>query len=430
MTNIQCVICGGNDWKNVDEFRIKASGMCLCMKCGFVTYPEKISKTEDLKEFYRNEYRDPPSVSNVYSGQRKLHYHHEFLTPLFDRWKQEGFINPNILEVGAAFGMFLSWVKKEFPQSQISGTELTTTFRRNAYHEYGIILTEEIDTSKKYDLLVSYKVAEHIPFIDAELIKYKNLLTEKGLLYISVPCWFDTLSNFGLSGFDIEYYYHPNHINVWTRKLFETLLKKAGFEVIQQDHAMYDSTYLCKVNNDLQAVAPEYEDPNHILECLDKIKKASVAFQSHQFDEACSIWPKFPDAQTARYEVMRQKLHALGFSGIQEQFIKPMLEACPDNYTTMLFAGDISMRYDEWHTAIDYFQKAVKLKPRDPAALMALGNCFRHIANKSKDPKEKLHFFVEAREITKFLKTVSFQHSHEAMTWIFNDNARIPMPNE
>jgi tetratricopeptide (TPR) repeat protein len=428
--NMRCPICDNNDhWQNVDQYRIKPSGMSLCMKCGFCSYPEIINKTDQLKEFYREEYRDVPSVNNLFSGQRKLHYHNEFLSDLFKEWIKKGF-NPVVCEVGAAFGMFLHWVKTQLPGAQINGTELTLSFRRNAWHEYGINLTEEMDLNKKYDLIASYKVAEHIPHIDVELRKYAEALSNNGLLYISVPCWFKTMNNFGLSGFSLEYYYHKNHINVWTRKLFETLLKKCGLEVIKENHVYYDSTYLCKRNDSLMFEAHQYEDPFDILDRLDRIKKASMAHDSSKFDEAVKIWPDFPEAQIARYESKRQQYHQQGFEGIHEGYLKTILETSPESAQIVLFVADICMRYSKWELAMQYLDQGIRMRPNDPGALVSLGNCFRHLSEAATDPKDKIRFIKEARDVTRFLKQISFQNSHEAVTWIFNDNARIPMGTE
>ena len=44
---MKCMICHESSWKNVDEFRLTKQDMCMCTKCGFVTYPEKY-KDKDL----------------------------------------------------------------------------------------------------------------------------------------------------------------------------------------------------------------------------------------------------------------------------------------------------------------------------------------------------------------------------------------------
>lgn len=430
ISQVKCPICSTSEWKNIDEYRIKPSGMCLCMKCGMIHYPEVVVKSEGLKDFYREEYRDVPTSMNIFSGQRKLHYHLEFLSDLFKSWKAEGLSNPVVGEVGAAFGMFLHWVKRQLPGAQIYGTELTLSFRRNAWHEYGIHLTEELDTTVQYDLLTSYKVAEHIPKIDQELRKYALTLSPKGLLYISVPCWFAALTNFGASGFTLEQYFHKNHINTWTRKLFETLLKKCGLEVVKENHVYYDSTYLCKRNDTLMGAAPEYEDPNQVLEWLAKVKKSAMAYDCQSYQEACDAWPNFPDAQIAKVEQERSKNHQGGGFENWEKLFPGMLTACPNSHAITLYASDICMRYNQWEKATAYLNDALKIKPSDPAALMALSNCFRHIANSTQELDDKIKMFTEARNLTRYLRDTSEQTKHEAQTWIMNDNSRIPVPSE
>lgn len=429
--NIPCIICGATDkWENVDKFRTKPANMCICMGCGFITFPDTIAKTNDLKEFYRAEYREAPSAQNVFTGQRKLHYHSEFLGDLFKKWKEEK-KNPVVGEIGSAFGMFLNWVRANFPKAEVYGSELTLAFRRVAHHEYKLDIPEELDFTKKYDLLASYKVAEHIPNIDKDLRKYAEALSPDGLLYVSVPTWFHTMSNFGLSGFSLDYYYHTNHINVWTQKLFETLLKKCGLEILKKDDVVYDSTYLCKRNDALMDTPPLYEDPKEILSLLEKIKKASDLNDEGKYQEALAVFPAFPQAWVHAYEMKRKEWHTKGFEVIHEEIIKKgLLANCPKASYASQFAGDLCMRYNQWPLAIQYIEKALNQKPGDPGCFIMLGHCYRNLAEASADPKEKEKHQRAAAHIMGILRSVSFQHSHEAVTWLFSDYARIPCPLE
>jgi hypothetical protein len=78
-----CVNCNKNDWSNVDQYRLKPSGMCICNNCGMVSYPSKWKSYEEIKKHYQSEYRKPPTSSNYFTGQRKLHFHNSFLQDLF-----------------------------------------------------------------------------------------------------------------------------------------------------------------------------------------------------------------------------------------------------------------------------------------------------------------------------------------------------------
>jgi SAM-dependent methyltransferase len=253
---MRCPVCETNKWTNVDHLRIAAKGMHICDNCGFVSYPKAYKTEDEIKAHYETNYRQCPSVQNAFTGQKKLHIHSAFLTPLLKEWKDKGFKDPVIGEVGAAYGMFLNWIRGHFPEADISGTEYTRSYRRNAWWEYGIKLDVDFDLTKKYDLITSFKVAEHQLDIDLRLREYAQALKPEGFLYISVPLWFHRMTNFGAEGFDLEYYYDKNHINVWTRDHFEYLLSKAGLEIIRTDEWLYDSTYLCKRNDAVIGTKP------------------------------------------------------------------------------------------------------------------------------------------------------------------------------
>ena len=234
--DMRCINCNANEWENVDFARLKPSGMCMCKSCGMVSYPSKWQSYGEIKNHYRKAYRNPPTSQNLFTGQRKLSFHNVFLQDVFKKWSENNLGRPNVFEVGAAYGLVLNWLRGMYPGGSFGGTEWTTSYKRNAKHEFKLDLVDDFDTSKKHDLIISYKVAEHQLDVDQELAKYAEHLTDNGYLYISVPTWFDSANNFGLSGFDIEYYYDVNHINVWTREIFEGILQRAGFEIIKKDY--------------------------------------------------------------------------------------------------------------------------------------------------------------------------------------------------
>ena len=428
---MRCVVCDSkSQWKSVDEFRIKPQGMCMCNRCGFISYPSRWKSKEEIKTHYRKTYRNPPSVNNYYTGERKLYFHRAFLKDVFEAWKISDNRTPQVTEIGAAYGMALAWIKDCYPGAQVSGTELTTSYRRNAYHEFGINLSEEFDDSQKYDLIMSYKVAEHQLDIDQELHKYADCLKNNGVLYISVPTWFDSMCNFGMQGFDIEYYYDPNHINVWTRKTFEQLLKKAGLEVIRKDYVMYDSTYLCKKNLSLRDQDIEFEDPKKILENLNRIKSAFLAFTENKYDEAIALWPDYPTAHINRIEMTRKQAFEKGWEWIKEKVIEFGIKSCPTSTEMYVMACDLAMRAERFDDAINYAQEGLKLKPENPTNLNQLVLIMREKAQRTQNSEEKFHYFNEARSIAKHLRQVSSQHFREATDMIYLYNSQLPMPDE
>lgn len=422
-----CCNCHANDWSNVDQYRLKPSGMHICKSCGFASYPSKWATYEEIKKHYQSTYRKPPTSANLFTGQRKLHFHNKFLAPLFKEWKEKNFDSPNIFEIGAAYGLVLDWLKQLYPKSNIAGTELTTSYKRVCKHEFGIDLVDDFDDTKKYDLIVSYKVAEHQLDVDKELRKYATSLTDDGRLYISIPTWFDSANNFGIAGFDLEYYYDPNHINMWTRPMFENMLARAGLEVVQKDYLIYDSTYLCKRNDNLLTTAIYKENVPDIIDRMDRIKKAFMLFTENKYEEAIAVYPDYPHAHTARSEMIRKESFAKGWDWIKANIIEFGIKSCPTSVEFITTCTDLAMRAEKWDEAIRLAELSLKLKPENPVGLSQLINIMREMALRSGDEKTKIHYFKQARDIARHLKEVSSQHFREAVDMIYTFDAQLPL---
>lgn len=437
---MRCIVCDNSNWENVDQFRIKKEGMSLCKSCGFVSYPDKYKKKEDVLEFYRKQYRASPTVENLYQGQRKLNYHQEFLAePVLDKWRKEGKKDPIIFEIGAAYGLVLAWFKNMkdsnghfFPDADLSGSELTLSYRRNAWHEFGINLKEDFDDTKKYDLIISYKVAEHMLDIDLELIRYRKAMKPDAKLYISVPTWFNILHNFGVGGFSLEYYYDPAHINVWSRQHFEAVLKKCGFKIVKENHSFYDNTYLCEVDDQAKEaqLSIPLPTPDQVKEWMTRIKVADELCQKKLFAEALEQWPNFPLARRALYEYHRKEWHVKGIDEIMKEIIKPWIALDKDSYEAYILGADLLMRYDRYTDALNMLKNALLRRPKCETTLGAISNCYRMLAKASHDPSEKINYMKQSREIMKFIKEHCLSGFANSVTWIYSDNASIPMPGE
>ncbi len=427
---INCPNCNANNWENVDHARMKPAGMHVCNDCGYISYPDKWKSAEEIKEHYRESYRPPPSHFNIFAGERKNQFHLKFLNDLFTEWREKGITKPKIVEIGAAFGFTLQWIKQIFPEAEVYGTELTTSFRRNSFHEFGVRLDEDFDDSKKYDLIISYKVLEHQMEPQLELTRYQRALAPNGRLYISVPTWFDSLYNFGMGGFDLEYYYDPNHINVWTKNIFEGLLKRRGLEVVKSDYVIYSSTYLCKSNPALAGADPYKENPEDIKSNLTKIKAAFVAFADANYPEAMRLWPDYPQAHISNAEMSRKMLVEKGWPWFKENLVNKIIADCPNSADAFIMATDYAMRAEQWHEAIKYCEESLLMKPENPVSLHHMISIMREIAMRASDKKEKIHYFVQAREIARHLRNVSTQHFKEATDMIYLFNSKIPFEGE
>lgn len=425
-----CINCSSNNWENVDQYRLVPKGMSVCKECGFISYPALWKSDEEIKAHYRTAYRNPPSAANFYTGQRKCHFHNHFLQSVFKEWKEKGLVNPSVYEVGAAFGMALAWFTKAYPGCKVGGTELTTSFRANAFYEFGISLEEDFDKTKKHDLIMSYKVAEHQTDAHLRIAEYAECLTDGGYLYISVPTWFDSLCNFGAPGFDLEYYYDTNHINVWTRETFENILLRAGFEIIKKDTVMYDSTYLCK-RNDANKNLPVYKITlDEIKSKLEKTKAAHDYLQDGDIENAIKTWPDYPQAWATLVEKDRKAMFQQGWEYIHGTFIPKLLSSCNPTVSVFVMITDLAMRAKQWKAALYYCEEGLKRNPENPTSLQQLMNIMRETALSSDSDAKKHHYFEQAGNIARHGRNVSAQHFKEFTDAVYLYNSHLPLPKE
>ena len=415
---MRCPVCESSEWINVDEHRVKPEGMCMCKACGFVSYPSKYKSEDEIKEYYRKEYRGAPQVASLYTGERKLHYHHYFLSPLFEEWKKVGLDNPVIGEIGSAFGMFLDWIRGQVPGAEINGTELTTSMRKVAKYEYNLNLTEEFDYTKKYDLIVSYHVLEHQLDPDLNLKKYRDCLSDNGLLYLAAPVWFRDLDNSANGGFEIEEYWHPNHINSWGEDHLEWIIKKSGLSIVMKDSAIYGNTYLLKKTDNVIGEMPMFSP----VKCLDYMKRAYKCWEHIKQNEtalAIESMPNCPTAWVHHYEFNRAMFDKN--KDAREGFMKQAEAACPTSGNIFVLLGDLRSRYEQFDSALAYFGKGLKYKPNNPTIIMGMSNCYRLMALKEKNPIRKAELIKASMDALQFIRKSSMEFRDKAISWLFHD---------
>lgn len=427
---VRCLVCDTvGEWKNVDHLKLTKTGLSICQKCGFATHIDNLVSKEKLKAYYKKDYRQPPSAANFFTGQRKLHYHQAFLGDLLQEWAKEK-KDITVFDSGAAYGMLLKWLKDYYAhfggKAEVYGSEWTESFKNVSMNHHAIELLDEIDETKKHDLITSYKVAEHQMDADKEIRKFVECLSDDGLIYIGVPTWFKAMTNFGIGGFDIEYYYHKDHINVWTEKLFRQVLKKAGLEILKENHVYYDSVYLCKRNDDLMKEELEFEDPADIEARMEKIKKASDFQVEANFKKAIEEWSNFPIAWINNYEKNRQAFDKLGFEGILEKHIDLAMKACPNNADIVMHVADIYDRYQKYPEAIRLLDKAFEMRPGNAGILMKRGQILTVLADSLPEGEEKIKLFTEARGTFIRASQLSEQTKYDCLNWIYRLESLIP----
>lgn len=430
---MRCIVCESeNAWEKIDQYTPKKNGLSICNTCGFISYPSRWKSKEEIFNYYKKNYRKvPPNSNNLFTGERKMHYHAEFLGDLFKKWTEEK-KNPVIGEAGSAYGLVISWLKGLFPQGDISGTEWTKTMKRLAKHQFNIDLLDDLDWSKKYDLLMSYKVAEHQLDFDLELKKYREAIKDDGFLYISVPIWLGPLNNFGRGGFDLETYFDPDHVNVWTRSLFEAILKKGGFEIVKENHEMYDSTYLCKPCDPKQLRLQDFDSNIKNKEAVKTIHDAFHLFAENKYDEALALWANYPNAHISRIEKNRASA-SQNFEEFESGFLLKALSDCPESVDLKVYVGQFYVRFNKFDQGIKLFEEAIKMRPQHSIALENLADALLIMSEFNKkegDHKMAVHNLTQARNVWRHISQVASDKKFVAIDKIYALDAMIPIPNE
>ncbi len=447
-----CIVCGGEKFKSMDHLRLKPCGMVLCESCGMVMINRFKDKSEMDEHYKTDSYRKPPSIANYYTGNLKLKYHMTFLNEYFKEFKKKG-IKPAICDVGAAHGMFLNWIKSSiFPpapkitekegvksiwkdpktgkmlfedQCTVDGTELTDSFVKNAYWEYGVKLTQEIDKSKKYDMICAYKVLEHIPDVNEKLKDYHDCLKDDGYFYVSNPTWFKRLYNFGSSeSTTFDTHFHPDHINAWSENHSQNILKKAGFKIVKENYTLYDSTYMCVKTDEKQELI--YEDPKDIEEKIIKIKKAIECLAKRKPDEALKIWPDYPEAWIYHYEFNRKEIHEKGGASAVLEYVEDALKKTSEYPEMYMFAGELCKRYELFDKAAEYFQKALDLRPESAVMIKNTAMLYNDLFHKTND----INYLFKAKEAWHHLRMNFPNFLPEAMNWIYSINSTLDIPKD
>ena len=122
----------------------------------------------------------------------------------FSNWKyQEIFpgLKGNILEIGSGLGTFSKLIIKDFPESEITLSEISTTYLKNLKGEFQgknvdvckLDLNNKDDFEKigykKFDSIFGLNVLEHVKNDEFALGQLHQMLKKDGRLIILVPCY-------------------------------------------------------------------------------------------------------------------------------------------------------------------------------------------------------------------------------------------------
>lgn len=139
------------------------------------------AKTFDA-EYYRANYPD-------YARQnppRKLDYYRELAATAL-----EGVDKPRVLDIGCAFGAFLSVLPKRWQRSGVDPSAFSVAQARGIVHGATLAVgsADAVPLAGAFDLITAFDTLEHVPNLDAVAAEFTRLLASEGSVLFVVPVY-------------------------------------------------------------------------------------------------------------------------------------------------------------------------------------------------------------------------------------------------
>lgn len=238
---VNCPICLESNYEllvNKDRYGLYYP-VNICTSCGLMITSPRMTEAS-YTEFYNEEYRDlytgfeePPQAYFTHQHrQGKKIYDYIASTGLFSEKKIV-----NVLEVGCGAGGILQYFKSQ--GHKVSGIDLGDDFLKFGRDQYGLDLEfgsiHDIHFKSKPDLIIYAHVIEHIPDIEKEIRKLRELCHEKTVIYIEIPSikWVhDTYEC------DFLYYFQNAHTYHFSMATLERYMAFCGLKLLHgNEHA-------------------------------------------------------------------------------------------------------------------------------------------------------------------------------------------------
>lgn len=219
-----CRVCGRKNLKK--KFRAKGWGLYRCGNCGFVFVNRKPTELE-LQKIYGFTYFN----HSKYKDKNALRLENERRMKLLLKYSDVG---ERIIDVGCAGGEFLSLAKEKFDVygMDYSSEAIIRAKKRLPDLENRLFIgdSEEFSIDKSFEVAVFWDVIEHVWGPIEVVQNISKLIRKKGYLIISTPNIGASFAK--LTGKFWPFMTPPEHLSFLTKKSFDYLAERCGFEVV------------------------------------------------------------------------------------------------------------------------------------------------------------------------------------------------------
>jgi len=223
----------------------------ICDHCAHI-YKNPNIDTSEMQVLYQQHYNENPGAVD----SQRLKQHYAAFSQLMDPFLRDSAKPQTVLEIGCGNGALLKNIYQHYRPhiANVKGIEPSISLYNylvsEGYFDYENIFFDELALDQSYDLIIMDNVFEHFDQPFDELLRVKQILTETGVLYISIPN-----IKINLSGYVDMFAGHPSNYLLENLAL---LLDRAGFQVAK--HA-YNNLWLnCVVRHKQpQDTLPTYD---------------------------------------------------------------------------------------------------------------------------------------------------------------------------
>lgn len=227
-----CPLCNENEGRKLFTISTNINGISefpdeynivVCEKCGMI-YADSSLKKEVLDKYYQeqNIYENISTVKKeIYDESHSVYYRSicQFCSQ-----------NEDILDVGCGRGNVISYLRTK-GYKNLSGLDPSENSIRHLKEEGfaafcgSIYNFGEKGAGKRFDAILCVGVLEHFLDLQTALKNVAELLKENGKLYVAVPA----AEEFGKYIRELPNYFNVEHINYFTLKTLDSLLRQHGF---------------------------------------------------------------------------------------------------------------------------------------------------------------------------------------------------------
>lgn len=237
---IPCCICGRADYEQLSEKDRHGvpSRVVICRHCGLVqTNPQPTLRT--LVQYYAQEYQAleynqaEPAAAFFQSQRERGEQIYAYLNSVSNLPRA----GARILEVGCNSGGILHYFREK--GFQVCGVDLNQSFTAFGRAEHGLDLSmgtiADIPEDWMPDLVIYSHTLEHVPLLNDELARVREILRDGGVLYVQVPGIKDLRTLYSSDFLSYIQFAHTYHFSL---RSLTNLLEKNHFRLVAGDESV------------------------------------------------------------------------------------------------------------------------------------------------------------------------------------------------